>query len=161
MLKKTITALTIAAALAATAAAGAEAPRPLLSFYPQAGTLGQDVFVANHVDLDDGPGILDFACSGDTYDGHTGQDTGIRSFREVALGVPVFAALDGRVFNIQLAVGGDLNWGATVSRFDNHIILRFVLGIESDVLVADQHQVLDQDFRSLFDSIFRVDGSVS
>ena len=110
-MRKTITSITIAVAIAGTAAAGAEAPPPLLSFYPQAGTLGQDLFVANHVDLDDGPGILDFACSGDTYDGHTGQDTGIRSFREVALGVPVFAALDGRVFNIQLAVGGDLNWG--------------------------------------------------
>ena len=111
------------AAFAGAGAAAADAPTPLLSFYPQAGTLGEDLFVANHVDLQDGPGILDFACSHDTYDGHTGQDTGIRSFREVAIGVPVFAALDGRVFSIQFAVGGDLNWGATVSRFDNHIIL--------------------------------------
>ena len=111
------------AAFAGAGAAAADAPTPLLSFYPQAGTLGEDLFVANDVDLQDGPGILDFACSHDTYDGHTGQDTGIRSFREVAIGVPVFAALDGRVFSIQFAVGGDLNWGATVSRFDNHIIL--------------------------------------
>ena len=122
MSRKTITALTVAVSLVGTAAA-AEAPPPLLSFYPQAGTLGQDLFVSNHVDLEKGAGILDFACSDDTYDGHSGQDSGIRSFREVAIGVPVFAALDGRVFGVQLAVGGDLNWGATVSRFDNHIIL--------------------------------------
>jgi murein DD-endopeptidase MepM/ murein hydrolase activator NlpD len=122
-MKKTITTVMAALALGGAAAAGAEAPPPLLSFYPQAGTLGQDLFVSNHVDLDDGPGVEDFACNGDTYDGHSGQDTGIRSFREVAIGVPVFAALDGRVFSIQHAVGGDLNWGPTVSRFDNHIIL--------------------------------------
>ena len=111
------------AAFAGAGAAAAEAPPPLLSFYPQAGTLGQDLFVSNHVDLQDGPGVLDFACADDTYDGHSGQDTGIRSFREVAIGVPVFAALDGRVFSTQFAEGGDLNWGATVSQFDNHIIL--------------------------------------
>ena len=122
-MKKTITTVTAMAVLVCGAAAAADAPPPLLGFYPQAGTLGKDLFVANHVDLRDGPGILDFACSDDTYDGHSGQDTGIRSFREVAIGVPVFAALDGRVFSIQFAVGGDLNWGATVSRFDNHIIL--------------------------------------
>ena len=122
-MRKTITTLAALAALAGAAAASADAPPPLLGFYPQAGTLGQDLFVSNHVDLQEGAGILDFACSDDTYDGHSGQDTGIRSFREVAIGVPVFAALDGRVFSIQLAVGGDLNWGPTVSRFDNHIIL--------------------------------------
>ena len=37
--------------------------------------------------------------------------------------MPVFAALDGRVLSVQFAEGGDLNWGPTVSRFDNHIIL--------------------------------------
>ena len=121
-MKKTVTVL-IAAALACAAAAAAEAPPPLLTFYPQAGTLGQDLFVSNHVDLEEGPGLRDFACSDDTYDGHSGQDTGIRSFREVAIGVPVFAALDGRVLSVQFAEGGDLNWGPTVSRFDNHVIL--------------------------------------
>ena len=122
-MRKTITALAAVVLLAGAGTAAADAPPPLLGFYPQAGTLGQDLFVSNHVDLQDGPGILDFACSDDTYDGHSGQDTGIRSFREVAIGVPVFAALEGRVFSIQFAVGGDLNWGATVSHFDNHIIL--------------------------------------
>jgi murein DD-endopeptidase MepM/ murein hydrolase activator NlpD len=123
-MKKTITTLVVAVALAGAGAAAAEAPPPLLSFYPQAGILGQDLFVTNHVDLDPGAGTLDFACAHNTYDGHGGQDSGIRSFREVKLGVPVFAALDGRVLSVQYGVGGDLNWGPTVSRFDNHIILQ-------------------------------------
>ena len=37
--------------------------------------------------------------------------------------MPVFAALDGRVLSVQQGVGGDFNWGPTVSNFDNHIIL--------------------------------------
>jgi murein DD-endopeptidase MepM/ murein hydrolase activator NlpD len=124
MRRKTITTLACTLALAAAGAAAAEAPAPLLGFYPQAGILGQDLFVTNHVDLDPGTGTLDFACAHDTYDGHGGQDTGIRSFREVKIGVPVFAALDGRVLSVQLGIGGDFNWGPTVSRFDNHIILQ-------------------------------------
>ena len=128
-MKKTITAITAAVLLAASSAGAAEAPPPLLGFYPQAGTLGQDLFVSNHVDLDEGPGTLDYACGHDTYDGHSGQDSGIRSFREVAIGVPVFAALDGRVISIQFGIGSDLNWGATVSRFDNHIILEHANGL--------------------------------
>ena len=123
-MRKTITVLTAAALLAGAGVAAAEAPAPLLTFYPQAGILGQDLFVVNHVDLDPGAGTLDFACSHDTYDGHGGQDTAIRSFREVRIGVPVFAAIDSHVFGVQYAVGGDFNWGPTVSRFDNHIILR-------------------------------------
>jgi Peptidase family M23 len=123
MARKTITTLLAAAALAAAGAEAADAPSPLLPFYPQAGILGRDLFLVNHLDLDPGPGVRDFACGDDTYDGHSGQDSGIRSFREVKIGVPVFAALDGRVLSVQFGVGGDLNWGRTVSQFDNHVIL--------------------------------------
>ncbi len=101
----------------------AEPPARLLSFYPQAGIIGQDLYVTNFVDLDDGPGVRDFACGAHSYNGHTGIDSMIRSFREVKIGVPVFAALDGRVLSVQQGVGGDLNWGPTVSNFDNHVIL--------------------------------------
>ena len=87
------------------------------------GTIGQDLYVTNFVDLDDGPGVRDYACGGQSYDGHTGIDSIIRSFREVRIGVPVFAALDGRVLSVQQGVGGDFNWGPTVSNFDNHVIL--------------------------------------
>jgi murein DD-endopeptidase MepM/ murein hydrolase activator NlpD len=122
-MKKTITALAFVLALGGAAPVAADPPARLLSFYPQAGTIGQDLYVTNFVDLDDGPGVRDYACDGQTYDGHTGIDSIIRSFREVRIGVPVFAALDGRVLSVQQGVGGDFNWGATVSNFDNHVIL--------------------------------------
>lgn len=76
---------------------------PLLEFpfYPQAGSLYGDVFPNNFVDLDEGPGLLDWDCTDHTYDGHLGHDTGIRSFAEQAIGVPVFAALSGVVVEAQ------------------------------------------------------------
>ncbi len=67
------------------------------AFFPQAGTLWQDLYVNNFVDLDSGGGILDWDCTQQTYNGHTGHDSDIRTFREQAIGVPVFAALDGTV----------------------------------------------------------------
>ncbi|MGZ8782368.1 MAG: M23 family metallopeptidase [Gaiellaceae bacterium] len=120
---KTITALVAVLGLAVAAPAAADAPAQLLPFYPQAGVIGQDLYVTNFVDLDEGPGVRDHACGGHSYDGHSGIDSMIRSFREVRIGVPVFAALDGRVLSVQQGVGGDFNWGPTVSNFDNHVIL--------------------------------------
>ena len=122
-MKKTITTFAVVLALGGAAAAAADPPARLLSFYPQAGIIGQDLYVTSFVDLDEGPGVRDYACGGHSYDGHTGIDSMIRSFREVRIGVPVFAALDGRVLSVQQGVGGDLNWGPTVSNFDNHVIL--------------------------------------
>jgi hypothetical protein len=68
------------------------------AFFPQAGILGQDLFLNNFVDLDSRQGSFhDWDCSEYTYDGHTGHDSLIRSFREQEIGVPVFAARDGVV----------------------------------------------------------------
>jgi len=69
-------------------------------FFPHAGTVWQDLYLRNFVDLDPSPGILDWACTGLTYNGHTGVDSGLRSFREQDIGVPVFAALDGTVVEV-------------------------------------------------------------
>lgn len=70
---------------------------PAYPFFPQAGIHGQDLMLVNFADLDPGSGIRDWDCSHYTYDGHQGHDSAIRSFREQAVGVPVYAALDGRV----------------------------------------------------------------
>jgi len=93
-----------------------------LTFYPQAGILWRDLYPNNFVDLDPGPGLRDFACGTQTYDGHTGTDSDIRSFREMDIGVPVFAALDGRVILVQDGEF-DRNQGRTAARFDNHVVL--------------------------------------
>jgi uncharacterized protein (TIGR03437 family) len=82
----------------APAAAAQTAPQPF-PFYPQAGTVGQDLFISNYVDLDPGAGLLDWDCTRFTYNGHNGEDSVIRTFREQEIGVPVFAALDGVVID--------------------------------------------------------------
>lgn len=56
--------------------------------YPQAGILWRDLYPNNFVDLDPGQGVRDFACGTQTYDGHTGTDSDLRSFREMDIGVP-------------------------------------------------------------------------
>lgn len=68
-------------------------------FYPQAGTLYRDIFVGNFVDLDPTSGLLDWNCRDHTYNGHFGIDSGVRSFTEQEIGVPIYAALDGVVVN--------------------------------------------------------------
>ena len=70
---------------------------PAYLFFPQAGIHGQDLILVNFTDLDPTSGIRDWDCSDYTYDGHQGHDSSIRGFREQAIGVPVFAALDGQV----------------------------------------------------------------
>ena len=79
---------------AATAALTSPQPYP---FHPQAGALWQDLFITNFADLDSSGGVLDWDCSNYTYDGHQGHDSAISSFKRQAIGVPVFAALDGVV----------------------------------------------------------------
>jgi hypothetical protein len=98
------------------------APPQLLPFFPQAGIIGQDLYVTNFVDLDPSAGVLDFACGRPSYDGHSGHDSVIRSFREQAIGVPVFAALDGRVSEVQNYFP-DTSTAGNTQPFDNHIVL--------------------------------------
>jgi murein DD-endopeptidase MepM/ murein hydrolase activator NlpD len=94
--------------------------RQRIGFWPQGGLLDHDLYLANTVDLDDGAGIRDPWCGSRTYDTHTGEDVTIRSFREQAIGVPVFAALDGRVRQVQEGQK-DTNYGTQVLPWDNHV----------------------------------------
>jgi hypothetical protein len=80
-----------------TVAAASSPPYP---FFPQAGTLWQDLWINNFVDLGAGGTPLDYECTGYTYPGHLGHDSTLVGFREQAIGVPVFAALDGTVFAV-------------------------------------------------------------
>ena len=95
-----------------------------LALWPQGGVLGQDLYYANSVDLDPAAGAtLDPWCGHRTYDGHSGVDVVVRSFREVEIGVPVFSATDGTVTEVQDGMY-DFRFGPTVSTFDNHLIVK-------------------------------------
>jgi hypothetical protein len=117
-----------ASSVAALAAgAGGQSGNAELAFYPQAGILWQDLYPNNFVDLDPGPGVQDFMCGAQSYDGHTGTDSDIRSFREMDIGVPVFAAMDGRVIAVQDGEY-DRRYGPTQSQFDNHVVVEHGTG---------------------------------
>jgi hypothetical protein len=85
-------------------AGGGVGPAPLCTkkyaFYPQGGNFFSDLYPINFTDLDAGAGILDFRCSDYTLDGHIGIDSIIDGgFTAQAIGVPVFAVLDGVVLD--------------------------------------------------------------
>jgi Peptidase family M23 len=127
-MRRALTTALAALGLAWLAAGASGAPVAAdLAFYPQAGILWRDLYVNNFVDLDPGPGLRDFACGTHTYDGHTGIDSDIRSFREMDIGVPVFAALDGRVISVQDG-NYDRNFGSNTPPFDNHVVLEHATG---------------------------------
>jgi hypothetical protein len=73
----------------------------LIAVYPVAGTVGQDLFVPYVVDLDDSPGLLDFNCGRQTFNGHNGDDAYIRGFAEQDIGYPIFAVQDGVVEDLR------------------------------------------------------------
>lgn len=93
-------------------------------FWPQAGTLYQDLFINNFVDLNPGSGILDWDCSDFSYNGHTGIDVDIRSFADQSIGVPLFAIDDGVV----------------VARADGHFDMQtqWIPGAQANYVVINQ-----------------------
>ncbi len=58
---------------------------------------GRDCWVVNHVDVDPGPGVRDYACDKRSYDGHKGIDIAIRDLVAMKNGVDVVAAAGGVV----------------------------------------------------------------
>jgi hypothetical protein len=58
---------------------------------------GEDCWVLNYADHQDGPGARDFACGLRTYDGHRGTDLALRDRAAMRAGVTVLAAAPGRV----------------------------------------------------------------
>ena len=58
---------------------------------------GRDCWIVNHVDVDPGLGVRDYACEKRSYDGHKGTDIAIRDLVEMKKGVPVLASAAGVV----------------------------------------------------------------
>lgn len=58
-------------------------------------TLGDTCYIQNFVDRDPGPGITDFTCDTQTYNGHKGTDFALPSTADMDAGVAVLAAAPG------------------------------------------------------------------
>jgi Peptidase family M23 len=77
---------------------------PALAFeleMPVACTPGEDCFIQQYVDRDAGPGVRDYSCGAETYDGHDGTDIRLRSTEDVKKGVAVLAAAPGKVIGLR------------------------------------------------------------
>lgn len=59
--------------------------------------IGTECFIQQYADHDAGPGTSDYACGGQTYDGHDGTDIRVASVADVSRGVPVIAAAQGQI----------------------------------------------------------------
>jgi murein DD-endopeptidase MepM/ murein hydrolase activator NlpD len=101
--------------------AGGTGPQPY-AFQPLAGTIWQDRFINNFVDLNSTAGIRDWDCTDFTYDGHQGHDIDLRSFGEQDIGSPIFAALDGTVVSTHDGEF-DRSHGFTNGLVANYVIL--------------------------------------
>jgi hypothetical protein len=88
----------ITAALLSAGLAAAQAPQLEL---PLRCAPGRDCWIVNYVDADPGPGVRDFACGRQTYDGHNGTDFAIRDLKAMQEGVPVLAAAAGVVRGVR------------------------------------------------------------
>ena len=60
-------------------------------------TLGDTCYIQQFFDHDTGPEWADFTCGSLAYDGHDGTDFAVPSRKDMAAGVPVLAAANGRV----------------------------------------------------------------
>ncbi|MFO0828798.1 MAG: peptidoglycan DD-metalloendopeptidase family protein [Phycisphaerales bacterium] len=101
----------------------------LYRFWPQSGTWFQDLLPPGYVDDDAAPGtFIDYACHPFTYDGHAGIDSGIKTFEEKEVGVPVFAALDGVVIDAHDGEPDDNTFPQGVS---NLVVIDHGLGRET------------------------------
>lgn len=69
---------------------------------------GQTCFVQNHVDIDPGNDVRDYACAAATYDGHKGVDFRLRSVAIARAGVGVRAAAPGVVKGVRDGVADAL-----------------------------------------------------
>lgn len=79
-------------------------PCPMQPFelaWPLPGVDTEDWVINNYVDLDPGPGVLDYQGGAKSYDGHRGIDIDSPTFREMDAGFPVLAAAEGVVLEVE------------------------------------------------------------
>ena len=87
---------------------------------PLQGVEGQDYFIVNYMDHDTTAGLKDYECGDKTYQGHTGTDFVLRSFKTMDSGVYVKAVANGRVFITKDSLF-DRNKHTNAAGFGNYI----------------------------------------
>jgi murein DD-endopeptidase MepM/ murein hydrolase activator NlpD len=87
-----------AGGLLSLAAAAPPTPSPGLQLQSPIGcAVGETCQIQQYFDHDPGPGVKDYRCGGETYDGHDGTDIRVPDMAAVRRGVPVLAAAAGTV----------------------------------------------------------------
>lgn len=113
---------------------------PKIQFYPLAGILTKDIYRARFVDVDQFFSFSDFECGTMTYDGHSGIDGELGGFGHQAIGVPVFAALNGTVSAVH--DGEDDQSVTTTSKPANFIAIDHGSGIQSAYYHLKKNSIL-------------------
>ncbi len=77
-------------------------PDPVFLFdWPMPGVDADDWVINNYVDLNPGPGILDYMGGAKSYDGHQGVDVDVPTFREMDSDFPIYAVAQGKVLALE------------------------------------------------------------
>jgi hypothetical protein len=100
MIPTRLLALTAVASLAAFVAHSAPPPGPKLGL-PIACVLGRTCEIQHYVDRDPGPGVRDYRCATQTYEGHNGIDFRLPDMAAQRRGVNVLAAAAGTVARVR------------------------------------------------------------
>lgn len=97
---KTLPLLALASLSVLAPAAAARAAPPRLAF-PLACVVGRTCEIQHYVDRDPGPGLRDYRCGVQTYEGHSGIDFRIPDMAAQRRGVDVLAAAAGKVARLR------------------------------------------------------------
>ncbi len=107
----------------ASARATVRVVQPLGLVQPLIGTLNQDFFLVNYVDLDDTGAVEDYHCGIKSYNGHNGTDITLKSFAQMDTGIAVVAAAAGTVvFTSDGAYDRNKSWD-NGGGFANHVVV--------------------------------------
>ena len=86
---------------AASLAIASDAAGEFMIDLPIACTLGEDCYIQQFVDRDPSDEVMDFTCGSLSYDTHKGTDFALPTLRDMADGVDVLAAAQGRVQGVR------------------------------------------------------------
>lgn len=128
---------------------------PLRFVWPMYGLPQSEHVMHNYVDLAGEGDLLDYMGGVHTYDGHSGTDLSIRSFREMDFGVPVYAAADGVVSlsrnefddrNTEWAPDLGPMWNGVAIFHNDSVATRYLHFRKNSVVVEEDEQVKAGDF---------------